>query len=254
MTYWGYKFEALSTVPRSGPPFEDSAAPLATSSAQQPVNNIAQYCSVVRTGFGPTILCLGGEVDAVWSKGAPEAVQTGGKPQQPPHLVELKTTAALQSSRDRANFGNKLLKYWAQSFLLGVQTISVGFRSPHGHLLQIDELETMSIPHLVQREAARQQQQLLQNTPRPEPLMLQSQSQPRPLVWDGDLCVNFTTAVLAWLHASLVGKQGVWRIRRRPGAAVIELFQITPTGHGHILTQEFLDWRNWLDGIEDSSV
>lgn len=28
------------------------------------VSNKAQYCSVVRTGIGKTILCLGGEVDA----------------------------------------------------------------------------------------------------------------------------------------------------------------------------------------------
>ena len=30
----------------------------------EPVSNKAQYCSVVRTGIGKTILCLGGEVDA----------------------------------------------------------------------------------------------------------------------------------------------------------------------------------------------
>lgn len=29
-----------------------------------PVNNKAQYCSVVRTGVGKTVMCLGGEVDA----------------------------------------------------------------------------------------------------------------------------------------------------------------------------------------------
>lgn len=28
------------------------------------VNNKEQYCSVVRTGIGKTVLCLGGEVDA----------------------------------------------------------------------------------------------------------------------------------------------------------------------------------------------
>lgn len=28
------------------------------------VSNKAQYCSVVRTGIGKTVLCLGGEVDA----------------------------------------------------------------------------------------------------------------------------------------------------------------------------------------------
>jgi hypothetical protein len=28
------------------------------------VSNKEQYCSVVRTGIGKTILCLGGEVDA----------------------------------------------------------------------------------------------------------------------------------------------------------------------------------------------
>jgi len=36
----------------------------------------------------------------------------------------------------------------------------------------------------------------------------------------------------------------VWRIRRREKASVIEVFRVEESGHGDILSQEFLQWRN----------
>ena len=36
---------------------------------------------------------------------------------------------------------------------------------------------------------------------------------------------------------------GVWKIRRRERSAVIEAFKQEETGHGDILSQDFLAWR-----------
>lgn len=61
MSFWGYKFETLATLPA---PWSETTREYIESRVDETVNNEAQYCSVVRTGVGKTILCLGGEVDA----------------------------------------------------------------------------------------------------------------------------------------------------------------------------------------------
>lgn len=68
------------------------------------------------------------------------------------------------------NFESKLLKFWAQSFLLGVPKIIVGFRSRDGLLLKTQELETSAIPDTVKRRGRAR--------------------------WDGNLAINFASAFL----------------------------------------------------------
>jgi RAT1-interacting protein len=57
----GYKFETLSTLPRT---WDETSREFIENRENHIVNNKEQYCSVVRTGIGKTVLCLGGEVDA----------------------------------------------------------------------------------------------------------------------------------------------------------------------------------------------
>lgn len=57
----GYKFETLSTLPKI---WAETSREYIENRENQIVNNKEQYCSVVRTGIGKTVLCLGGEVDA----------------------------------------------------------------------------------------------------------------------------------------------------------------------------------------------
>ncbi|KAI4186031.1 MAG: hypothetical protein LQ348_004280 [Seirophora lacunosa] len=63
--------------------------------------------------------------------------------------VELKTAATPLSDHDILKYERKLLKFWIQSFLLGVPKIIVGFRSKDGILESLEELETANIPTLV---------------------------------------------------------------------------------------------------------
>lgn len=204
MTFWGYKFETLATLPK---PWGETSREYIEGRERERVNNKEQYCSVVRTGIGNTILCLGGEVDAIWDS-KPE-------PGKPINWVELKTSAEVRGERDAANLERKMLKWWIQSFLLGVPKIVVGFRSRDGVLTSVDELDTASIPASVQR---------------------------RGRSWDGNTCINFCAALLDWIRAS-IDDDGVWRIRRKPRSPVIEMFKIEETGHGRILTDEFINWR-----------
>lgn len=36
---------------------------------------------------------------------------------------------------------------------------------------------------------------------------------------------------------------GVWRIRRKPNSPTIDVFKVEETGHGKIVTDEFINWR-----------
>ncbi|KAJ0355506.1 hypothetical protein COL154_000245 [Colletotrichum chrysophilum] len=206
MQFWGYKFETLATLPA---PWGDTPRAYIENRPREVVNNNAQYCSVVRTGIGATTICIGGEVDAVWdSKPAKQGAPT--------NWVELKTSLAIRDERDVDNFHRKLMKFWIQSFLLGVPKIIVGFRSRDGMLTSVDEIETEKIPDTVQRRGRAN--------------------------WNGDMCVNFAAEFLVWLRQT-VNDDGVWRIRRRPGSPMIEVFRIEEAGHGEILTDEFINWR-----------
>ena len=84
--------------------------------------------------------------------------------------VELKTSAAIANDKDVLKYERKLLKFWIQSFLLGVPRIVVGFRSQNGILQKLEELETQNIPGIVRRRGNG--------------------------TWDGNLCINFTAAFL----------------------------------------------------------
>ncbi|KAI4127831.1 MAG: hypothetical protein LQ338_003011 [Usnochroma carphineum] len=221
MSYWGYKFETLSLLPA---PWAETSRDYIEGREDLVVNNKAQYCSVVKTGIGKSRLILGGEVDAI-ARSLTRTLTTvlvwDTKPSPPSsspiHWVELKTAATPLSDRDILKYERKLLKFWIQSFLLGVPKIVVGFRSKEGILQSVEELETAQIPNLVKQRGK--------------------------ATWDGNVCINFTAGWLEWLNATFTEDGGVWRIRKREKMPVIEVFKVEERGYGDILSKEFVEWR-----------
>ncbi len=102
----------------------------------------------------------------------------------PVNWVELKTSADIRSDRDLDNFERKLMKYWIQSFLLGVPKIIVGFRSRDGVLVKIQELETHAIPQTIQKRGR--------------------------AGWDGNACINFASAFLDCESHPQSGQEARW--------------------------------------------
>jgi RAT1-interacting protein len=94
----------------------------------------------------------------------------------PIRWVELKTSATVRNDRDMLKYERKLLKFWVQSFLLGVPRIIVGFRSPDGILERLENLETQTIPTRVKKSGKG--------------------------TWDGNTCINFTAAFLSCMYHS----------------------------------------------------
>ncbi|KAF7714105.1 Decapping nuclease [Penicillium ucsense] len=216
MMYWGYKFEALSVLRK---PWDETSRAEIEGRQDEVVNNSAQYCSVVKTGMGHVRMVLGGEVDAVWDC----------KPvlkEHPIHWVELKTSAEIRNDRDMVKYERKLLKFWAQSFLLGVPKIIVGFRDQQGIVRRLEELDTASIPGKVKSVGRGS--------------------------WDGNICINFAAGFLDWLKQVVQG-EGVWRIRKLEKSHVIEVFKIEETGHGDILSSSFKSWRESPGRTTDDS-
>lgn len=68
------------------------------------------------------------------------------------------------------NLERKLMKFWIQSFLLGVPKIIVGFRTQDGFLKRVEEMDTASIPSTVKRRGKG--------------------------TWDGNMCINFASELL----------------------------------------------------------
>jgi RAT1-interacting protein len=209
MTFWGYKFETLALIPT--PPATTSPAEI-EKHQRSIVSNHAQHCSIVHTSFGPHSLILGGEVDGLL---APKPKD----PDAPVQWVELKTAEELppparQQHRDILKFERKLLKFWAQSFLLGVPKIIVGFRSKAGILRGLQTFNTHELPGMVRRGTA---------------------------CWDGNVCINFATEFLAWLKDT-VTEEGVYSIVLRKKSGVVEVKRVRE-GTGGIVSEEFLVWR-----------
>ncbi|CZT13320.1 probable Protein RAI1 [Rhynchosporium graminicola] len=205
MSFWGYKFETLCLLPKT---WDETPRDYIENRENEIVNNHAQYCSVVKTGIGRTTMVLGGEVDALWDS----KPKDGG----PINWVELKTSAEIRHDGDLMNLERKLMKFWIQSFLLGVPKIIVGFRTQDGFLKRVEEMDTASIPSTVKRRGKG--------------------------TWDGNMCINFASGLLDFLKATIQG-DGVWRIRRKERSPTIEVFRIEEAGHGDIISDEFINWR-----------
>jgi RAT1-interacting protein len=208
MTYWGYKFETLALIPT--PP--SSTPPTEIRKHQESVtSNHAQHCSIVQTSFGPHSLILGGEVDGLL---APKPTD----PETPVQWVELKTAEELpppqrQQHRDILKFERKLLKFWAQSFLLGVPKIIVGFRSKAGVLRGLQTFNTHELPGMVRRGTG---------------------------CWDGNVCINFAAAFLAWLKETIT-EEAVYSIVLKKKSGVVQVTKVKE-GTGGIVSKEFLEW------------
>ncbi|KAA8643198.1 hypothetical protein EYZ11_012540 [Aspergillus tanneri] len=213
MAYWGYKFETLSLLNQ---PWDPTPREEIESREELVVNNNAQYCSVVRTGIGSTRLVIGGEVDAVWDT-KPD------RKEDSINWVELKTSAEIKNDRDMVKYERKLLKFWAQSFLLGVPKIIVGFRDQQGIVHRLEELDTASLPGKVKKIGRG--------------------------TWDGNICINFAATFLECMAQNsrlriTIHEEGVWRIRKPEKSSIIEVFKMVDSGTGDIISPSFSAWRS----------
>ncbi|KAJ2959772.1 hypothetical protein NQZ79_g4790 [Umbelopsis isabellina] len=168
MGFWGYRFESLSTVsnfPSKTEPVDKEELESRKSSV---VNTNEQYCTVVKTRLGNTSIVMGAEVDCT---SVPKNPSTNSLP----NYIELKTSKLIQSDRDKFIFErHKLIKFWAQSFLIGTPSVICGFRDNDGFVRKIQKLKTLEMPRMVRGQKG---------------------------MWDARVCLNFAEQFLTWLQS-----------------------------------------------------
>ncbi|KDN41152.1 RAI1-domain-containing protein [Tilletiaria anomala UBC 951] len=184
-SYYGYSFESYFS---SGPSPDSNCSVWSGD-----VNTNEQWCQVVKTKLGRARLLIGGEVDCVGSKG---------------EMVELKTSMLIRNARDEERFETKMLRFYMQSFLLGVSTVVVGFRDHKGMLQAYQEFKTLEIPRLVRG---------------------------KPHAWDPKACLNFAAALLDHIERLMrtsktnqtAASPNVWRITWQPGQPEVAMRQLS---------------------------
>jgi len=118
-------------------------------------------------------------------------------------FVELKTSLVIRNARDEANFEKyvvpspshihlqsyashrKLLKFYFQSFLLGVPEIIVGFRTREGVLSTLQYFKTVEIPRLVRAKRTGSE-----------------------MGWDPGVCLGWGDRFLGFLKGVVCGRTG----------------------------------------------
>ncbi|KAG0176423.1 Dom-3 Z [Apophysomyces sp. BC1034] len=166
MAYWGYKFESLCTA--STPKPEDTELQQRITDS---ANTNVQYCIVVKTKLGKTSLIMGAEVDCIEGTKPPR----NGNPLK--HYIELKTSRTMLTNRHQYSFERyKLLKFWAQSFLVGVLRVICGFRDEDGRIDSLKTFKTLEIPRKVRGKSA---------------------------MWNPEVCMNFANDVLEWIRSAI---------------------------------------------------
>ncbi|XP_063794184.1 decapping and exoribonuclease protein [Pseudophryne corroboree] len=135
LMYSGYKFESYLCA--------DS--PDAAPCPSEVVNTNEAYCSVLLGRLNSHSLLLSGEVDC--------SDPSSANPSPPFCYVELKSSAQIRNPHQQRSFNRyKLLKWWCQSFLLGIPLIVAGFRNPQGRIVALQKYPTSEIPHLVRED------------------------------------------------------------------------------------------------------
>ncbi|KAG8953127.1 decapping endonuclease targeting mRNA [Tulasnella sp. 424] len=184
MSYYGYAFESYCTTDQ---PLRPNSPPQGDGWGG-PVDTNVQWCSVVKTKLGNLRIIMGAEVDCVREK------FTG----QPDTFVELKTSQVIRNQRDDQRFRSKMLKYWAQSYLLGIPEVVVGFRTPEGRIANVQSFQTLDFPKIAKERGD----------------------------WDGGVCLEFGFQVLTHILRFTRFRQKhfkdpiVWRINFQPGVGI----------------------------------
>ncbi|KAL6625670.1 RAI1-domain-containing protein [Neocallimastix californiae] len=202
--YSGFKFETLSTL--SIPPEEvndsEENKSLLDERIKSIVNNKEEYGIIVQSRLNNLKLIMGAEVDCAERRFSPN------EPQKP--YLELKTTKVINNSKDESSFERyKLVKFWAQSYLVGIPKIIVAFRDNNLQVKKISTLKTLNIPYIVNKHQRERNKNIRQEQSREVSKDLKKGNNlimkkylPEP--WNANVCLAFADLFLNWLKNEIL--------------------------------------------------
>ncbi|KAG8864884.1 decapping endonuclease targeting mRNA [Tulasnella sp. 330] len=107
---------------------------------------------------------------------------------------------AIRTVKDQERFRSKLLKFWAQSFLLGIPEVIVGFRTFDGILLTTQSFQTLDLPNITKGKSGE---------------------------WSTGVCLNFGEQLISHVRQTIQRHQTtpqdqsrVWRLRFQPTVGI----------------------------------
>lgn len=122
LMYHGYRFEAVCT-----------------GSQHQPVDATSSFCSISQSKLAEHRILLAAEIDC--SENDPNMTERAIR-----GYIELKVTIPPNPRNSDRVYNDRYRKYWLQSFLGGVRTIVVGYRTHDGLLLNVERMRTEDLP------------------------------------------------------------------------------------------------------------
>ncbi|KAL5473792.1 hypothetical protein EMCRGX_G028348 [Ephydatia muelleri] len=144
----------------------DTRTPLDKTST---VNPQEAFCTVVRTRMREHSVVMAAEVDCC---------DNSAKEKAPQCYLELKTSRCIYTDRNKHSLRRfKLMKWWAQSYLVGIPRIICGFRDDEGIVKNLQTFKTVEIPKETQNDLS---------------------------LWQPSVCLNFLDAVLTWMREVVV--------------------------------------------------
>ncbi|XP_012264501.2 decapping and exoribonuclease protein-like [Athalia rosae] len=132
---WGYKFEQYLL----------SESPGQIPDTSQAVNAAPEFDILFKSRLAEHKLLYAAEIDGVESDEIlAEPIDWDKK-----KLVELKTCRIIEDTRRHRNFRRyKLIKWWCQSFLVGIENVICGFRDDNGIVKHITSFEVAEMARM----------------------------------------------------------------------------------------------------------
>jgi RAT1-interacting protein len=176
MCAWGFKFEQFVTAEKN----------CKVPDTEPPVNTNTAFCTVARSRLSANSIVFGAEVDC-------QDLDSQARNS----YIELKTSRLIQSQRQHENFCKyKLIKWWAQSFLIGIPRIVCGFRDDDGVVRSLQDYPVSEIPSVVKSAVHKP--------------------------WKPTVCFNFLDAFLQFVKSNIStdNERCVYLFKWQPGADV----------------------------------
>ncbi|XP_076657938.1 decapping and exoribonuclease protein-like isoform X1 [Halictus rubicundus] len=187
---WGRKFEQYMLADS---PFEDPDLSI-------PLNGNGYLCCMFKSAFGGTALLYGAEIDGIRSSHRITDTSIG----KDIELIELKTISLRAITRHgyiKYNRANSILKWWLQSYLVGIPRIVCGCRNDNGVVTEIREYKLTRLEEGFKN------------------------------CWDFETCSSFLTAFLERMKATVVRdySECIYKFTYHPERKTIKVDELKPT-------------------------
>eukprot|EP00095_Tigriopus_kingsejongensis_P002537 snap_masked-scaffold344_size201325-processed-gene-1.0 protein:Tk02537 transcript:snap_masked-scaffold344_size201325-processed-gene-1.0-mRNA-1 annotation:"protein dom3z" len=196
MCIWGYKFEQHLMSDRPGVKPDPHA----------PLNTNEEFCCMFRTRLGTSSVVYGAEMDGVESAETVDAQLDLNRLR----FIELKTSRRIEHSGHSRTFAKfKLIKWWAQSFLVAIPKVICGFRDDAGIVHQLKTYPIYELPKMGAEH------------------------------WQPNVCMNFLNDFLEFAKTKVTNETQVFQFSWEPGFKDVQV-KATDLPLNHVLPESYV--------------